>query len=105
MFQVAIRTVTGGLPGRAELVRTRDGNPSAGLPPRTYRPPPTTHRGSGGHSSGGTGSGGSATGGGSGPVVHPGAFCSPEGATGITSKGTPMVCGRTSDGRDRWHAA
>jgi hypothetical protein len=37
-------------------------------------------------------------------VVHPGAFCSPSGATGHTSKGTPMVCGPASDGRDRWHS-
>jgi hypothetical protein len=37
-------------------------------------------------------------------VVHPGAFCSPPGATGRTSAGTPMVCGPASDGRDRWHS-
>jgi hypothetical protein len=38
-------------------------------------------------------------------VVHPGAFCSPEGATGRTTKGTPMTC-RTSatDSRDRWRS-
>jgi hypothetical protein len=36
-------------------------------------------------------------------VVHPGAFCSPEGATGHTTAGTPMVCGPASDGRNRWH--
>lgn len=35
-------------------------------------------------------------------VVHPGAFCSPEGATGHTTAGTPMVCEPASDGRDRW---
>ncbi|GAA1286761.1 hypothetical protein Psi02_53450 [Planotetraspora silvatica] len=37
--------------------------------------------------------------------VHPGAFCSPEGAYGTTSKGTPMRC--TSRGRDqaRWRSA
>jgi hypothetical protein len=36
-------------------------------------------------------------------VVHAGSFCSPEGATGVTKSGTPMVC-RTSatDSRDRW---
>lgn len=34
--------------------------------------------------------------------VHPGAFCSEEGATGVTIKGTPMVC-RSRDGdRARW---
>lgn len=37
-------------------------------------------------------------------VVHPGAFCSPEGATGVTTAGTSMVCGPASDGRDRWHS-
>ena len=36
-------------------------------------------------------------------VVHPGSFCSPEGATGVTDRGTSMVCGPASDGRDRWH--
>ena len=35
-------------------------------------------------------------------TVHPGAFCSPQGATGHTSAGTPMVCEPASDGRDRW---
>ncbi len=43
----------------------------------------------------------------SGPnVVHPGAFCAPEGATGVTDRGTPMVCGTTaaSPDRARWHA-
>ncbi|MCU1472250.1 HNH endonuclease family protein [Amnibacterium sp.] len=39
-------------------------------------------------------------------VVHPGAFCSPQGATGHTAKGTPMTC-RTSatDTRDRWRSS
>jgi hypothetical protein len=36
-------------------------------------------------------------------IVHPGAFCSPIGATGHTTAGTPMVCGPASDGRNRWH--
>jgi hypothetical protein len=37
-------------------------------------------------------------------VVHPGAFCSPAGATGVTSAGTPMVCGPTANStRNRWH--
>ncbi len=36
-------------------------------------------------------------------VVYPGAFCSPPGATGLTSKGTPMVCKLDSKGlRYRW---
>jgi Protein of unknown function (DUF1524) len=39
-------------------------------------------------------------------TVHPGAFCSTAGATGVTSAGTPMVC-RTSatDSRLRWRSA
>ena len=39
------------------------------------------------------------------PVVHPGAFCSPEGATGRTEAGTGMACSPGSDGRDRWRSA
>ncbi|SEB37134.1 Protein of unknown function [Paramicrobacterium humi] len=39
-------------------------------------------------------------------VVHPGSFCSTAGATGVTKKGTPMVCKTTSsDSRLRWRAA
>lgn len=38
-------------------------------------------------------------------VVHPGAFCTPPGAHGVTDRGTPMVCGLASDGRYRWIAA
>ena len=38
-------------------------------------------------------------------IVHPGAFCSPEGATGHTTAGTAMVCEPASDGRDRWRSA
>jgi hypothetical protein len=38
------------------------------------------------------------------PTVHPGAFCAPEGAHGVTVAGTPMVCGPASDGRNRWHS-
>jgi hypothetical protein len=35
--------------------------------------------------------------------VHPGAFCSPEGVRGLTSRGTPMTCKTsTRDSRDRW---
>jgi hypothetical protein len=38
--------------------------------------------------------------------VHPGAFCSPEGATGRTSKGTAMRCTRKAgEDRARWRAA
>ncbi len=39
-----------------------------------------------------------------GNVVHPGSFCAPQGATGVTDRGTPMVCGPASDGRNRWHS-
>jgi hypothetical protein len=39
----------------------------------------------------------------SGRVVHPGAFCSAEGARGVTSKGVPMVCTTSpTDSRLRW---
>ena len=54
-------------------------------PPQTTSPPPTASPGQG--------------------IVHPGAFCSPVGATGQTTDGTPMVCGPASDGRNRWHEA
>ncbi|MFG1842853.1 hypothetical protein ACGFH8_31005 [Micromonospora sp. NPDC049175] len=38
--------------------------------------------------------------------VHPGAFCAPEGARGVTSKGTPMRCTRKAgEERARWRAA
>lgn len=37
--------------------------------------------------------------------VRPGAFCSPEGARGVTSKGTPMVCStKPGDIRARWRS-
>jgi outer membrane biosynthesis protein TonB len=39
-------------------------------------------------------------------VVHPGAFCSPVGARGVTSKGTPMRCTlKSGEPRARWRAA
>lgn len=38
-------------------------------------------------------------------TVHAGSFCSPAGATGVSSKGKPMVCGPASDGRNRWQGA
>ncbi|MEV7729614.1 hypothetical protein AB0P15_33585 [Streptomyces sp. NPDC087917] len=57
---------------------------------------------SGGSSSIGGDSSGGSSGGGSSPVVHPGSFCSPAGASGVTSAGTAMVCGPGSDGRNRW---
>ncbi|GAT83579.1 hypothetical protein STXM2123_4280 [Streptomyces sp. F-3] len=61
------------------------------------------HSSSGGSSS--SSSGGSTNDGGSGGgTVHPGSFCSPPGATGVTKAGTPMVCGPGSDGRNRWRS-
>jgi hypothetical protein len=40
------------------------------------------------------------------PIVHPGAFCSPPGARGVTTLGTPMVCKLDSKGlRYRWGRA
>ena len=40
------------------------------------------------------------------PIVHPGAFCSPPGAKGVTSKGTAMTCKLDSTGqRYRWSKA
>ena len=39
-------------------------------------------------------------------VVHPGAFCAPEGAHGVTSRGTPMTCKTSStDTRARWRSS
>lgn len=41
-----------------------------------------------------------------GVVVHPGAFCSPVGATGVTVDGKPMVCSfKAGDNRARWRHA
>jgi len=40
------------------------------------------------------------------PTVRPGAFCSPPGARGVTSAGTPMICKLDSTGqRYRWSRA
>lgn len=40
------------------------------------------------------------------PIVHPGAFCADDGAHGVTSKGTQMICKTTAtDSRLRWRAA
>ncbi|MFD5448450.1 PASTA domain-containing protein [Streptomyces sp. NPDC127100] len=38
-------------------------------------------------------------------TVHPGSYCSPAGAAGVTKAGTPMVCGPGSDGRNRWRSS
>ncbi|MGW4446780.1 PASTA domain-containing protein [Streptomyces sp. NPDC004682] len=62
----------------------------------------TTSGGSSSTSGGGSSSTGG--GGGGGPVVHPGAYCAPAGARGVTQAGTSMVCGPASDGRNRWHS-
>jgi hypothetical protein len=36
-------------------------------------------------------------------VVHPGAYCAPDGAQGVTDVGTPMTCKPSAtDSRDRW---
>ncbi|MPY47515.1 PASTA domain-containing protein [Streptomyces acidicola] len=62
--------------------------------------------GSGGSTgSGSSSSSGGSTGGGSAGTVHPGSFCSPPGATGVTEAGTLMVCGPGTDGRNRWRRA
>ncbi|GGF49957.1 hypothetical protein GCM10011519_24960 [Marmoricola endophyticus] len=38
-------------------------------------------------------------------VVHPGAFCTPVGATGVTTAGTPMGCStKPGDDRARWRS-
>ncbi|MBZ6472531.1 hypothetical protein [Streptomyces griseocarneus] len=51
-----------------------------------------------------SGDGAASSGGGGAGVVRPGSFCAPQGATGVTAKGTSMVCGPGSDGRNRWRA-
>ncbi|MFG2043032.1 hypothetical protein [Dactylosporangium sp. NPDC048998] len=41
-----------------------------------------------------------------GPIVHPGAFCSPEGGIGYTSAGTKMRCTlKAGEKQPRWRAA
>jgi len=41
-----------------------------------------------------------------GETVTPGAFCSPDGATGVTVKGTSMICStKPGETRDRWRKA
>jgi hypothetical protein len=42
---------------------------------------------------------------GGGPVVHPGSFCSPPGATGVTSDGHPEVCSSKNGAEARWRSA
>ncbi|MEH0548453.1 PASTA domain-containing protein [Streptomyces sp. B21-105] len=62
--------------------------------------------GGGSTDGGSSSSSGDSTGDGNGVgTVHPGSFCSPRGATGVTKAGTPMICGPGSDGRNRWRSA
>jgi uncharacterized membrane protein YgcG len=65
----------------------------------------STNGGGSSSSSSSSSGGGSSSSGGSAGTVHPGSFCSPPGATGVTAAGTPMVCGPGSDGRNRWHSS
>jgi hypothetical protein len=74
---------TGGAPNPTSPVAPLPSAPPSTLPPP---PPPPTTPGQ--------------------PIVHAGAFCSPPGATGITSAGTPMTCKLDSTGqRYRWSMA
>lgn len=42
---------------------------------------------------------------GGGPVVHPGSFCSPLGATGVTSNGHAEICSSKNGAEARWRSA
>ncbi|WP_373288822.1 HNH endonuclease family protein [Microlunatus endophyticus] len=102
---------------RSAMVRVLSGCPTMKLPKRaaipshpaaTHKPahksaPKPHHSSSGGGSSSSnsnTSSGGSTT-----NVVHPGSFCAPAGATGVTDRGTPMVRTTTAtDSRNRWRS-
>ncbi|WP_203963418.1 HNH endonuclease family protein [Actinocatenispora thailandica] len=72
-------------------------------PATTHGPPPDTPQAPPTHSTdngdGSTDDGGGAS------VVHPGAFCSPEGAVGITDRGTPMRCTSKNGDQPRWRSA
>ncbi|MFI9382980.1 hypothetical protein [Kutzneria sp. NPDC052558] len=70
-------------------------------PPATHQPPPATHQPAPPPPTEAPAPPPSE------PVyVTPGAFCSTEGATGVTKTGKPMVCSRTAtDSRLRWRAA
>lgn len=82
---------------RSAMRRVLTGCPSMKLPVRARIPsPPTEHRPTAPQGRRSTA-----------PrrVVHPGAFCSAVGATGVTSKGTPMVCStKPGDDRARWRS-
>lgn len=98
---------------RTAMVRVLSGCSSMKLPkrqpipnhpaPPAPQPKPTDPPAGSGSGDSGSGSG---SGGSSGTqIVHPGAFCSPEGAIGVTSAGTPMVCKTTvTDDRARWRS-
>ncbi|MGW7609562.1 PASTA domain-containing protein [Streptomyces sp. NPDC054766] len=80
-------------------IPANDPDYNSGSNSTTDRDSGTPHRDSSSSSDGSTG-GGTSVG-----TVHPGSFCSPPGATGVSRSGTPMVCGPGSDGRNRWHSA
>ncbi|GIL28205.1 HNH endonuclease family protein [Actinocatenispora comari] len=65
-------------------------------PATTPAPPPDTSQAPPTHS---TDNGGGAS------VVHPGAFCSSEGAVGVTDRGTPMRCTSKNGDQPRWRSA
>ena len=71
----------GAAPTVAALPRSRartSASPQAGAPPAPPTPP---------------------------EVVHPGSFCAPQGATGVTEAGTAMACStRAGDDRARWRS-
>ncbi|MEU5121881.1 PASTA domain-containing protein [Streptomyces asoensis] len=88
------------IPANDPAYDSGDGNDGSGSGSGTTdRDSAAPHRDSSSSSGGSTG-GGTSVG-----TVHPGSFCSPAGAAGVSSAGTPMVCGPGSDGRNRWHRA
>lgn len=83
---------------RKAMRRVLTGCPSMRLPVRARIPLPPTARTR--HVPAGTRTTAPGT-----RVVHPGAFCSPVGATGVTSKGTRMTCStKPGDDRARWRS-
>jgi len=99
MVTVLSKCPTLKLPKRAAI----PSHPAA-RPESTPESSPKPHHSSGGGSS--SGSSNTSGGGSSSNVVHPGAFCAPAGATGVTDRGTPMVCTTTStDSRNRWRSS
>lgn len=92
-------------PGKPDLARLTGRSASSSAPTASPAPTASTPTASSAPTASASPTTSPSTGSGDQGVVHPGAFCSPEGATGRTAKGTAMVCGPGSDGRDRWHAA